>query len=343
MGTMPINNVDESSPAALLQMTAACWLSQAVYVAAKFGIADLLRDGPKSCDALAEATQTNSGALCRVLRALASVKVFAQEEDGRFRLTPLAQHLRTDVPTSVSAFAVMLGEPEHWHAWEGLVYSVKTGGSAFEHVFGLPHFKYFAQHEKAGRIFNAGMTSRSVLENDAIVAAYDFSDVQTVIDIGAGEGTLVTALLKAQPNLHAVIVDLPHVIAASRTQIEAKIQERCKFVAGDFFDSIPAGGDIYILKKVIHDWDDERARQILKNCQRAMPGNSRVLLAEPVIPSGNEPSFNKLLDLLILVWTSGGRERTESEHRLLLESAGLKLNRVIPTTSGLSILEAVPA
>jgi hypothetical protein len=335
-----MDNADDSSPTALLHMTAGCWLSQALYVVAKFGIADLLRDGPKSCETLAEATQTNPAALYRVMRALASVKVFMEEEHGRFRLTPLAEHLRTDVPTSVSAFAVMLGEPEHWRAWEGMLYSVKTGGPAFEHVFGLPHFKYFAQHEEAGRIFNAGMTSRSVLENDAIVAAYDFSDVQTLIDIGAGEGTLITAVLKAHMNLRAVTFDLPHVIASSRAQIETKIQERCEFVAGDFFDSIPGGGDIYILKKVIHDWDDERARQILKNCHRAMPGGSRVLLIEPLIPSGNEPSFNKLLDLLILVWTSGGRERTESEHRLLLESAGFKLNRVIPTKSGLSILEA---
>lgn len=329
-------------PTTLLNMATGCWLSQAIYVVAKLGIADLLYEGPKSCATLADATQTHVGALYRVLRALASVSVFVEDEDGRFTLTPLAEQLRTGVPGSLRAFAVMLGEQEHWRAWEGVLHSVRTGQPAFDHVYGMPHFRYFAEHPEAARVFDEAMTSRSGQENDAIVAAYDFSGAKTVVDVGGGQGTLMGSILEIHPNVRGVLFDLAHVIAASRARMEsAGHAARCEFVKGDFFASVPAGGDLYLLKKVIHDWDDERARRILVSCRNAMPGTGRLLLIEPVIPPGNDPSFNKLLDLLMLVWTSGGRERTESEHRALLTSAGLTLSRVIPTRSGVSIMEAV--
>jgi hypothetical protein len=186
------------------------------------------------------------------------------------------------------------------------------------------------------------MTSRSNQENEAVVAAYDFADTRTVVDVGGGQGTLMASILQVQPNARGVLFDLPHVIATSRTHMaSAGDTARREFMAGDFFASVPAGGDLYLLKKIIHDWDDERAQLILTNCRNAMSSTARLLLIEPVIPPGNDPSFNKLLDLLMLVWTSGGRERTESEHRALLASAGLSLNRVIPTRSAVSIVEAV--
>jgi hypothetical protein len=327
---------------ALLHLVTGGWVSQALYVAAKFGIADLLHEGPKSCAMLAEATQTHAGALYRVLRALASVGVFAEDEEGRFRLTPLAESLQTDTPGSLRAFAVMLGEQEHWRAWEGVLHSVRTGQPAFDHVFGMPLFQYFATHPEAARIFDDAMTSRSGQENAAIGAAYDFTAAHTVVDVGGGQGTLLASILHVHSNAHGVLFDLPHVIASARKRIERAGQAaRWEFVSGDFFAAVPAGGDLYVLKKVIHDWDDERAQLLLTNCRKAMSGIGRLLLIEPVIPSGNDPSFNKLLDLLMLVWNAGGRERTEGEHQALLTLAGFKLSRVIPTKSGVSIIEAV--
>jgi hypothetical protein len=327
----------------MLHIAVGCWVSQAIYVAAKLGIADLLEDGPKPCDALAAATQTHSGALYRLLRALASLGVFAEETDGRFRLTPLAECLCTSAPGSLRAFAVMLGEEAHWRAWGEVLHSVQTGQPAFDHVFGMPHFRHFAANPEAGRLFNEGMTSRSGQENEAIIAAYDFSGLRRVIDVAGGQGTLLAAILQASSTTRAVLFDLPHVIATARSVLARSGQApRCELEEGDFFDKVPAGGDAYMLKKVIHDWDDERALSILKNCRKAMSSRGRLLLMEPVIPPGNEPSFNKLLDLLMLVWTSGGKERTEVEHRILLAAADFKVARVISTKSPVSIIEAQP-
>lgn len=328
---------------ALLHMATGCWVSQALYVAAKLGIADLLHERPQSCASLAEATQMHAGALYRVLRALASVGVFAEHEEGRFSLTPLADLLRTDAPGSLRAFAIMLGAPEHWRAWEGVLHSVRTGQPAFDHVFGSPLFQYFSTHPEAARIFDDAMTSRSGQENTAIVAAYDFAATQTVVDVGGGQGTLLASILDAHPNTRGVLFDLAHVIAPTRARIERTGQAaRWECVAGDFFAAVPAGGDCYLLKKVIHDWDDERAQCILTNCRTVIPDTGRLLLIEPLIPPGNETSFNKLLDLLMLVWNAGGRERTEREHQSLLASSGFHLSRVIPTRSGVSLIEAVP-
>jgi len=187
------------------------------------------------------------------------------------------------------------------------------------------------------------MTSRSSQENAAIVAAYDFAAAHMVVDVGGGQGTLLASILHAHPKARGVLFDLPHVIASARTRMESTGQAaRWECVAGDFFTGVPTGGDLYLLKKVIHDWDDERAQRILTNCRTAMSGTGRLLLMEPLIPPGNEASFNKLLDLLMLVWNAGGRERTEREHQGLLASAGFHLSRVIPTRSGISIIEAVP-
>jgi O-methyltransferase/methyltransferase family protein len=339
-----MTNVHVEAPSlALLHMMTGCWISQALYVAAKLGIADLLQEGPQSCTRLAEATQTHPRALYRVLRVLANVGVFVEDEAECFRMTPLAEPLCTDAPGSLRAFAIMLGAPEHWRAWEGMLHSVSTGQPAFDHVFGVPLFQYFPAHPEAAQLFNDAMTSRSGQENAAIVAAYDFAAAHTVVDVGGGQGTLLASILHAHPKARGVLFDLPHVIAPARTRMESTGQAaRWEFMAGDFFTAVPVGGDLYLLKKVIHDWDDERAQRILTNCRTAMSNTGRLLLMEPLIPPGNEPSFNKLLDLLMLVWNAGGRERTEREHQTLLASAGFHLSRVIPTRSGISIIEAVP-
>ena len=326
--------------ATLLQLMTGCWVTQAIYIAAKLGIADLLQDEPKAPAELAEATRTDAGALYRVLRALASVGIFAEDGDGRFHLTPMAERLQSDAPRSLRSYAVMLGEPEHWRAWGDALYSIQTGRPAFEHIFGMPLFEYWEQHPNAARIFDAAMTSRSNLENEAIVTGYDFSSARTVIDVGGGQGTLLGSILRSNPPLKGVLFDLPRVITAAETELEDLAHPgRCAFASGSFFDAVPTGGDVYLLKRIIHDWDDDRARTILENCREAMPQSGRLLLLETIVPPGNDPSPSKLLDLQMLV-LAGGVERTEAQYRTLLSSVGLELRRVIPTQSTISILKS---
>ncbi|HEV7441796.1 MAG TPA: methyltransferase [Steroidobacteraceae bacterium] len=338
--TMP--SADSSSAGlTMLRMAVGCWISQAIYVAAKLGIADLLQDGPRTGEQLAGSTQTHADTLYRVLRALASIEIFSEDDEGRFRLTPLAECLRSTAPGSLRAFAIMLGEPEHWRVWGDVLHSVKTGQPAFDHVFGMSQFQYFSTHAESARLFNEGMTSRGGHENDSILAAYDFARFATVVDIGGGEGGLLAAIFESTENTRGILFDLPHVVATARMKFAGTPQaERPAFGEGDFFEGVPAGADAYVLKKVIHNWDDERALSILKRCAAAMSRDARLLLIEPVVPPGNEPSFNKLLDLQMLVWTSGGRERTEAEHTALLHTAGLRVHRVVPTGSPLHIIEA---
>ncbi len=328
---------------ALLQMASGSWVGQAVHVAAKLGIADLLEDGPKSPAALAEATGTHADALHRLLRALASLGVFAEDADGRFALTPVAEGLRTNALGSLRAYAIMLGEDWLWRAWGELLYSVRTGQSAFEHAFGHNLFQYFVEHPEAARVFNAAMTSRTGQENAAVTAGYDWP-AGTIVDGGGGQGSWLAAILAQTPDARGVLFDLAHVIAAARGLIEgAGLTARCELVAGDFFERVPAGGDLYLLKRVIHDWDDERAVAILRGCRAAMGERGRLLVIEHVLPPGNAPSWGNLLDLQMLVLTPGGRERDEAGFRVLFALAGLRLERIIPAGPTASLIEVVAA
>jgi hypothetical protein len=336
-------SVDIPPPVAMLQMIASFWVSRAIYIAAKLGLADLLRDGPQSSKELAQATGTHAPSLYRLLRALASVGVLAEDEHGRFALTPLAATLRTDVPGSLRAFAIAeLGE-DHYPAWGEVLHSVKTGEIAFDHLFGMDVWQYRAQHPEDGRIFDEAMASFSSVVNATIVASYDFSSLGTIVDVGGGDGSLIASILQANPGMKGVLFDLPHVVAGARRRIEAEgLAERCEVVAGDAFTSVPSGGDAYLLKWIIHDWDDERSVAILKNCYQAMAAHSKVLLIEAVIPRGNAPSFHKLMDLNMLVMT-GGRERSEAEYRVLFEAAGFRLTQITPTQSEMSVIEGAHA
>jgi hypothetical protein len=235
-----------------------------------------------------------------------------------------------------------MGSPWVWRSWENIMHSVQTGQPAFEHVYGLPVFDYYAQNPEAARVGAEGLTSRSAAENKAIVNAYDFSTFRRVVDIGGGQGTLLAAILVANPNARGILFDLPHVTATARkTFADAVVDGRCEIVGGDFFGAVPREADAYVIKKVLHDWSDERATAILRSCRAAARDDSRLLVMELVVPPGNEPSPAKLLDLLMLVYP-GGLERTEDEHRRMLASAGFRLERVIPTASPVSILEAIP-
>ena len=326
----------------LMEKLTGAWVAQAIAVVTKLGTADALAAGPQGIDELAAVAGVHAPTLYRVLRALASVGIFAEGEDGRFRLTPLAEPLRSDAPGSVRAFAVMLGEEWSWRPWGHLLDSVTTGQAAFEHTYGTGIFAYLAERPEASARFDAAMTGRAGPDDDAVAAAYDFSAFRTVVDVGGGRGSLLAAILRANPDARGILFDQAHVIPEARRSLDAAgLGPRCELMAGDFFASVVAGGDAYVLKKIVHDWDDERARRILEVCHRAMPATGRLLLVETVLPPGNDPAFGKLTDLAMLVWT-GGQERTEADYRALLAAAGFALTRVVPTRSSLSVVEGVP-
>jgi O-methyltransferase domain/Dimerisation domain len=328
---------------ALMHMIHGSKITQLLYVVAKLGIADLLRDGPKRSEELAQAVGAHPRTLYRVLRALASLGVFAEDQAQCFHLTPLAHLLRTEVPESLRALAIFYGEEWVWHAEGALLYSVRTGKAAFTHVHGLGPFDYYRQHAEAAACFNTAMTSLSGNELAAVMAAYDFAGMATIVDVGGGQGALLAEILKTYPHARGMLFDLPAVVESAQPLLEAAgIAARCTRVAGDFFQTVPSGGDAYILKRVIHDWDDTPAGTILTQCRRAMAAHSRLLLIERVIPPGNAPSLGKLGDITMLLHY-GALERTEAEYRGLLEAAGFTLVRIIPTQAPLSIIEGVPA
>lgn len=330
-------------PSAILgQMVVGSWVSQAIHVVAKLNIADKLSDGPLDCDQLAASTGLHSQSLYRVMRALASVGVFHEGEDGKFQSTPSSELLRTGVPGSLRALAAMAGEKWRWTLIGNLLNSVKSGESSFDRVFGMPLFEFLANNPEDGQLFNQAMADFSVAEIEGVLDAYDFSRFGTLVDIGGGQGSLLAAALKKNPRLKGIIYELPAVAEVAREVIgNESLRDRCEVIAGDFFESVPRGGDAYIMKHIIHDWDEEQSVRLLKNCADAMTSNSTLLVVEMVVTSGNDPFVGKLLDLEMLL--IGGRERTEIEYRRLFETAGFKLTRVVPTQSPVSVIEGVRA
>jgi hypothetical protein len=326
----------------LWRMTNGYQVSQAIHVVATLGIADLLKDGPKSADELAEATGTHASALYRILRALASVGVFAEQSDGRFGLTPLAEHLRTDVPGSLRSWAMLIGRPYYFTTWGHLLHSVKTGEPAFPHVYGMPAWEYRASHPEESALFDGAMTGLSLAEAEAVVRNYDFLGIGVLVDVGGGKGALLAAILAANPALRGILFDQPHVVADAKDLLErAGVADRCEVVDGDFFKAVPGGADAYLLKSIIHDWDDASAIEILRKCRAAMADSARLLLVERGIRPANEPDPAKFIDLMILVML-GGRERTAEEYERLYTEAGFKLTNTIHTGSLLDIIEGVP-
>jgi hypothetical protein len=318
------------------------WLSQAIYVAAKLGVADLVEDGPKTSEELAQAAGANASALHRVLRALASVGIFHQDESGRFRQTVHSSSLRTGVPGSFRAAAIAMNE-EVYRAWGDLLHGVRTGEAAFEHVFRMSWIDYQNENPAVAKAFHEELTANSARMGALTAAAYDFSGFNKIVDVGGGYGALLTSIFKAYPHVQGVLLDRAPIVAGAREQIEsAGMSERCELVIGDFFDEVPSGGDAYIMSFILHGWDDERDVMILKNCHRAMPGHAKLLAVETLVPPGNEPGLGKFMDLNVMVMRVGARERTEAEYRDLLIRGGFKLIRVIPTPGLQSVLEAVP-
>jgi SAM-dependent methyltransferase len=322
--------------------------AQAVCAAADLGLADLLADGPRTGDELAAATDTHAPTLLRLLRSLVALGVLAQAGPDRFSITAVGSHLREGTPDSVHSFTLLMGVPEWWQAWGDLAGSVRTGEPAFDRVAGMPVFDYLSKNPERGALFGRAMAELTRGMAPGIAAGYDFSSFGTIVDVGGGEGTLLAHILQTTPGLRAVLFDGPTGLeAAPGVLAAAGVADRCQIVAGDFFAAVPEGGDAYVVKAIIHDWDDDRAVTILRNCRRAMAPGGRVLIVEKVIPDRITPGDTELLmiDLIMLTLTSGGMERTESDYRDLLAAADLTLTTISEpvTPQADRILEAVAA
>jgi len=325
----------------LMNLTAGKWVSQAIAVAAELGIPDLMKERPRTAAEIARTASASEDGVYRLLRVLASVGLFAETGNRRFRLTPLGRLLRTDSSQALGGYARFVGDQSTWRPWGELRHSVRTGEPAFDRVFAMPIFEYFAKKPESAAVFDAAMTSISTWESKAVVAGYDFSGINTLVDVAGGHGLMLATILKANRKMRGILFDLPHVTAGATALLQsAGVADRCEIVSGDFFASIPQGSDAYIMKHIIHDWDDDRASEILQNCHRVMQRRGKVLIVDAVIPPGNRAHFGKLLDLEMLVLTPRGRERTQAEFRALLKRSGFRLRRVVPTETHLSVVEA---
>jgi O-methyltransferase domain len=328
----------------LLEMIAMRHVPQALHVVAVLGIADLLADGPKSSDELAQVTGSHAPTLYRVLRTLVAAGVFAEDKASRFRLTALSQPLRSDAADSVRAASIFLsGESE----LEGLLVDcVRTGKTAIELASGTTNWiEYYRQEPARAAVFNMAMTALSNAHYTGVVDAYEFRSIRKLVDVGGGHGRLISLILTAHPTMRGILFDMPHALeGGQKTIAEAGLSDRCEIVSGDFFRSVPAGGDAYILSRVIHDWADEKAVAILKVVRGALPAKGRLLLFETMIRAGNRLSYPLLSDLNMVIRT-GGCERSEAEYRALYKAAGFKLTRAIetPSPTGMTIIEGKPA
>ena len=328
----------------LFQMTIGKWITQAIGTAVAIGVPDRLAKGAKACGDVAQVAGVSEDALYRLLRALASVGLFAESANRRFKLTPMGQLLRSDHPQSVAGYAHFTAHDSTWRPWGQLGYSVRTGLPAFDHVFGASIFDYLANHPDAAAVFDRAMTSISTAEAVATSDAYDFKGTKTLMDVAGGHGVLLATILRRHKRMRGVLFDLPHVASgATATFTRAGVSRRVRIETGDFFNELPTGADAIIMKHIVHDWDDESASRILQACHRALGPRGRLLIVDPVVPPGNAPHYGKLLDLEMLVLTPLGRERTKGEFSKLLRRAGFRLTRVIATHSPLSVVEAVKA
>lgn len=324
----------------LLQMSNGTFVTQTIYVAAKLGIADLLKGGAKSSDELAKLTDVDAQSLYRMLRALSSIGIFTEGKNQQFQLTPLGECLQTDIPGSMRAFAITLGEPWFWQTCGNLLDSIKTGKNAFENLYGMEHKSYLMQHPEVFLILQGAINAFTSSLIPAMLASYDFSAFNNIVDIGCGHGALMAEILKANPTTRGILFDQPPVEEA-RHFIEAKgVTERCEIVGGNFLEFVPSGGDAYILKHILHVCDDNNALTILKNCHQAMTENGKLIVFEAVIPSANKPSLSKWFDLHMLLM-GNGRERTENEYRELLAAAGFMVRKIVATQAPIDVIEAV--
>ena len=327
----------------LIQMVAASWISAVIYAAAKLGIADHLSAGPRSAVELAGVTGTHAPSLHRLMRTLAGLGVLTEGDGQRFALTGLGEALKTGAPGSARSTVLAFGAPGFWRSWEEMVYSLQTGKPGFDKVWGMPVFDYLAANPEAASHFSEAMVGFHGAEPPAVAAAYDFSGVTTLVDVGGATGNMLAAILSRHPSVRGVLFDRPHVVGEAPALLKAHgVDERVTIEAGSFFEGVPSGGDVYLLSHIIHDWTEEQCLTILGHCRAAMKPTGRLLIVETVLPMGDTPHQGKLQDMVMLV-VPGGQERTEAEYHALLGKAGFRLNRVVPTESVASVVEALPA
>jgi hypothetical protein len=327
----------------LIQMATGCWVSRIVYMAAELGLADRLADGPRSAADLAAPIDMHERSLHRLMRTLAGFGILTEETPGQFGLTPLGHAMRTGAPGAAHATILTMAGQWAWRVWEEFPHSLATGGTAMEKALGMPIFDYLAAHPVEASRFSEAMVGIHGAEPAAVADAYDFSDATTFVDIGGATGHLLTTVLAGNPMLRGVLFDRPHVVKDAPALIAQRgLTDRVTIEEGDFFERVPSGGDIYLMSHIIHDWSEEQCLTILGNCRAAMGPGSRLLIVEFVLPDGDEPHFGKLADMVMLA-LPGGEERTAEEYRTLLDKAGFRMTRVVPTATPVSVVEAVPA
>ena len=315
-------------------------MSTALHVATSLRIADRLKDGPRSAAELARATGANEDALFRVLRTLSSAGVFVEDAPRQFANNAPSDLLRSGVP-GLYDMVLWVADPFHLRVYADAMHSVMTGQPAVEKTFGVPVFEYFPRDPELSERFNNAMTAFSAAVVPAVLAAYDFNGIGTLVDIAGGHGLVLTSILQAYPGMRGVLTDLPHVLAGAEPRIRTLgLADRCRTEPIDFFKAVPAGGDAYIMKHIIHDWNDDQAATILRNIRKAMNPGGRVILLDSVLQPANQPDLGKIIDLEMLMMP-GGRERTEAEFRALFDRAGFRLTRIVPTQSPLAVIEAV--
>lgn len=328
---------------AMAELVLGAWSAQAIAVAADLRIADALADGPLGCDELADRVGADPDALGRLLRALVSRGIFRRRSDGRYDLTPLAATLRWEAPDSIAAFARFVGSAQHHEYWSHCIDAVRTGESVVPKLHGMEAFDWIETQPELSELFNLAMTNLSEMAVGAVTAAYDFARFRTVVDVAGGHGRLLAGILAATPTATGVLFDLPHVVAGAESLLaKHRVAERVRIAEGSFFDAVPEGADLYVLKNIIHDWPDDKAQQILKTLRVATRPGTTVLLVECVIPADDRDFVAKWTDLEMLV-SNAGRERTGDEYQNLLQQAGFHMTRIVSTASPFSIVEATAA
>ena len=324
----------------IIQMGTGYWVSRLVGAAASLGLADQLANGPRSAADLAGPTGTNPRALHRLMRSLAGFGILSQDGGDKFALTELGDALRSDAPGSARSTILAMSGTWMWRAFGEFQYSLETGKTAMEKVFGMPLFDYLAQHPKESAQFSEAMVGIHGPEPPAVAEAYDFSSVGSIVDVGGATGNMLAHILARYPQPRGVLFDRSHVVAEAPALLRSRgVEDRVSIEPGNFFEHVPPGGDVYILSHIIHDWNQDQCLTILGNCRKALKPGARLLIVEFVLPEGNTPHFGKLVDMVMLA-IPGGEERTAAEYDTLLKTAGLKMTRVVPTTTDVSIVEA---
>lgn len=328
--------------AQLTKMSMSYGVSRLLHVAAKLDLADFLADGPKSAEELAVPTGTHAPSLYRTMRALCDLGLFTEDDTHRFSLTPLSEELRSDSSNSYKSTVLMLTGDLFCRAMDNLLYSVKTGKAGFEKAYGVPFFDWLENHPEQASMFSQTMVGYHGAEHEAVVAAYDFSGLDTIVDVGGASGNFLTAILERYSRPRGILFDMPHVVCDAPALIQSRgLRDRISIQAGSFFDRVPVGGDAYLLSQIIHDWEEEHCLTVLGNCRKAMRPGSRLLIVERVLPACGMRHPAKRLDISMLVLT-GGQERTEQQYRELLAEAGFQLARVVATETTVSVIEAFP-